>query len=173
MWVRRALLATFVLTMGCTDPLAGNWQSHGPDLIGDFELFLDEELGGRIDFRYRREDSSMRLLEGEVTATRVERADGVWTYDLDTPDGSNLFCDLDRPTDELTCRWSGKDLNFDLFEASDAVCNHSVCTTGRALESSCDDCTALVCEFDKYCCHNAWDSTCRYGAIVRCDALCP
>jgi len=53
-------------------------------------------------------------------------------------------------------------------EAQCESCAHPVCEAGGPLESSCSNCTALVCEFDPFCCASSWDSRC----VAQAEDLC-
>lgn len=48
-------------------------------------------------------------------------------------------------------------------------CDHSECTAGGALDTSCNSCTAAVCAADAFCCTTAWDSLC----VTKAQQLCP
>jgi hypothetical protein len=50
------------------------------------------------------------------------------------------------------------------------TCDHTPCTTGKALSTSCSNCTKAVCGYDPYCCSNSWDQTCVNEAMK--DAAC-
>lgn len=165
------LLLALVLT-ACTDPFARSWQSHGPELIGDFELFIEPDLTGRVDFLRRTPDGTLDRVDRSVEALLVDRVDGVWKYDVIIAEEPDLACELDRFTDELTCEWGDFDLDFDLYEEDDTTCKHDVCRVGRPLKASCNACTERVCMFDKFCCNNAWDTACRLRAINDCASMC-
>jgi hypothetical protein len=51
-------------------------------------------------------------------------------------------------------------------------CSHDQCNVGEALDASCDTCTATVCDFDPYCCEQAWDSRCVTEASQVCGLQC-
>ncbi len=53
---------------------------------------------------------------------------------------------------------------------SGGSCDHDEFTTGDALSSSCDPCSATVCSSDTYCCNDLWDSVCVDEASNWCDA---
>lgn len=165
------LLLALVLP-ACTDPFAGSWQSHGPELIGDFELFIEPDLTGRVDLLSRSPNGTVKRVDQPVEALLVDRVDGVWKYDIIIPGEPDIACDLDRFTDELTCEWDDKELDFDLYEEDDTTCKHNVCQLGRPLKASCSACAETVCMFDKFCCHSAWDAFCRSQAINHCNTAC-
>lgn len=48
-------------------------------------------------------------------------------------------------------------------------CNHSECSTGGPLDTSCNACTAAVCAEDAFCCTTEWDQLCVNAA----NQLCP
>lgn len=50
------------------------------------------------------------------------------------------------------------------------VCEHPADTEGTALDPSCDDCAATICEFDAFCCEVEWDSFCVEQAADSCGA---
>jgi hypothetical protein len=52
---------------------------------------------------------------------------------------------------------------------SSGSCNHDPCTTGDALDPSCSDCAATVCDFDSLCCFSSWDSFCVSEAGDSCS----
>src|SRR5690606_25347928 len=37
-----------------------------------------------------------------------------------------------------------------------STCSHPICATGIALASTCESCTAELCEHDPYCCTVMW-----------------
>ena len=51
-------------------------------------------------------------------------------------------------------------------------CDHSPCSTGGALDASCDSCAATVCQADSYCCNNSWDDVCVDEAAQMCGSTC-
>lgn len=52
-------------------------------------------------------------------------------------------------------------------------CSHDHCSSGDALDASCDACTAQVCDNDGYCCTTAWDSQCVAEVATYCATSCP
>jgi hypothetical protein len=40
------------------------------------------------------------------------------------------------------------------------TCSHALCSTGKALKSSCSKDAATVCYYDPYCCEAKWDDIC-------------
>jgi hypothetical protein len=154
----------------CTDPLAGNWQSHGPELTGDFEIFLEDDLTGRVDLATRDTNGMQDRVEDEVTATRVDRNDGIWSYTIAIEGEPDLECDLDRRTDELECEWRNADLEFEPYEEDDSTCEDA-CELGAPRKSSCNACIQSICDLDKYCCSKAWDVACR-ARLEDCGQSC-
>jgi hypothetical protein len=62
------------------------------------------------------------------------------------------------------------------FDTCDGGCIHSthdVCSTGVPLGATCNDCTALICSFDEFCCEEAWDSICVAEVVDSCGIPCP
>ncbi len=49
-----------------------------------------------------------------------------------------------------------------------AMCTHSPCVTGDALDESCDACAAIVCPVDSFCCDFSWDFACVFQAETLC-----
>jgi len=47
-----------------------------------------------------------------------------------------------------------------------------ICLAGPARESSCDECTDLVCSDDAFCCNNSWDDVCVRTAKDICEVSC-
>ena len=168
--VPRFALVLAASLAACTDPLAGAWQSHGPDAVGDFEIFISDTLTGRVKIALRSPSGELEQFDEAIEAELSERDDGVWTYDVSAGAAGRLQCDLARKTDELTCRWRKHDLDFVPFEEDDARCDHSVCTVGGPLRAGCDLCTSIVCDLDKFCCSGAWDEHCVRQADFGCDA---
>jgi hypothetical protein len=58
-------------------------------------------------------------------------------------------------------------------ERQPSRCDHSVCTTGDALDARCHPCARAVCAEDPLCCIDEWDSQCVAGVQTYCDATCP
>jgi hypothetical protein len=52
------------------------------------------------------------------------------------------------------------------------TCDHDACTSGSALDASCDTCAASVCPIDGYCCSTTWDATCIDEANQYCNSQC-
>lgn len=52
------------------------------------------------------------------------------------------------------------------------VCEHPADTTGSALDPSCDDCAATVCDIDAFCCEVEWDNFCVEQAADYCGGGC-
>jgi hypothetical protein len=48
----------------------------------------------------------------------------------------------------------------------------NTCSSGAPLASSCDPCTAKVCEADPYCCDVEWDNICVAEVNAFCGATC-
>ncbi len=164
------VVVTAIAAAGCTDPIAGHWHSFGDkNLVGDFELLLDADLVGHIDFATRDETGAIERIDDDVTALLVERADGIWKYEISV-DGPDIDCEIDRRIEELSCEW--KDESFDMEPYEHETSCDGVCFVGEPREPSCNDCTAMVCEFDKFCCGKAWDNVCRDQADVLCRVGC-
>lgn len=60
-----------------------------------------------------------------------------------------------------------------------ADCSHTVCeykkadgSTQTPLKTSCDSCTAKVCESEPYCCTQKWDLVCAFVAQEQCGVSC-
>lgn len=54
------------------------------------------------------------------------------------------------------------------------ACKHDVCTPGKKLDPTCaDPCASAVCEYDGYCCSNAWDDQCVDEVQLYCRACVP
>lgn len=155
------------LLCACTDPLSGAWQSHGPDIVGDLELFLSDDLTGTLDFAIREAGGSLERIQANVEASLIDRNDGVWTYQLLVAGHDDLECDLDRPTDDLECEFRVADLEFEEFEEDASSCK-DVCTLGPPRRSVCSACTSAVCQADSFCCDHAWDMTCRNLMVTVC-----
>jgi hypothetical protein len=51
-------------------------------------------------------------------------------------------------------------------------CDHTECTTGDALLTTCDSCTAALCAIDSFCCTDLWDSTCVSEVSSACGMSC-
>jgi hypothetical protein len=49
---------------------------------------------------------------------------------------------------------------------------HDVCEIGSALDASCDECAALVCEEDDFCCNTEWDEVCVDEVATLCEQTC-
>ncbi len=45
-------------------------------------------------------------------------------------------------------------------------CAHDVCTTGVALDATCDSCVADSCAYDSWCCSASWDSICTANTAL-------
>lgn len=58
-----------------------------------------------------------------------------------------------------------------------SCCPHSACAAGAPLNMACsypglhNDCVAVVCAYDPFCCSSSWDSTCV--AHTRDPEICP
>jgi hypothetical protein len=52
------------------------------------------------------------------------------------------------------------------------ACNHSKCTTGAALNASCDRCVAQICAATPSCCTTSWTAACVAQVDTVCDAVC-
>lgn len=52
------------------------------------------------------------------------------------------------------------------------TCSHDLCSTGGALNASCDPCVTAVCEADAFCCGAAWDDRCVEAAGQICGLEC-
>jgi hypothetical protein len=52
------------------------------------------------------------------------------------------------------------------------TCSHDLCSTGGALNASCDPCVTAVCEDDSFCCAVAWDDRCVESAGEICGIEC-
>jgi hypothetical protein len=53
------------------------------------------------------------------------------------------------------------------------VCSHDLCSAGGTLVSSCDSCTASICNADPFCCNNSWDAICVGEVTSICGRTCP
>lgn len=53
-----------------------------------------------------------------------------------------------------------------------AACSHSKCTTGAALNASCDRCVAQICADTPSCCSTSWTAACVAKVDTVCDAVC-
>jgi hypothetical protein len=169
-------LLLLAVTLGaCTDPFAGEWQSHGTaEMVGDFEIFLDADLVGRVDMARRTSDGTLLRVDKEAEAALVGRENAIWSYEVNIEGAEDLDCEIARKTEELTCQVAGIELEFEPYEEDDTTCNHSVCNVGRPLKTSCNACTAQICALDKFCCKNAWDAVCRTKALADCSGTtCP
>lgn len=65
--------------------------------------------------------------------------------------------------------------NFASAGAGAAGTCHAVCEEGPALDASCGECAAAVCEADPYCCEpksGAWDEQCVREVAEHCSAGC-
>ncbi|HUQ02725.1 MAG TPA: hypothetical protein VM261_09535 [Kofleriaceae bacterium] len=51
-------------------------------------------------------------------------------------------------------------------------CTHDVCEPGEPLDPACDPCVEAVCQVDDFCCTQAWDEQCAFGAEQVCGAPC-
>jgi hypothetical protein len=51
-------------------------------------------------------------------------------------------------------------------------CSHDECTTGGALDPSCDSCAAAVCNEDPYCCSVKWNTQCVDEVSDYCNSGC-
>lgn len=76
-------------------------------------------------------------------------------------DADNFCCGSD---------WDGicVGLADDLCNCGAPPCVHDACVEGEILADGCDDCVALVCFDDDFCCETAWDSTCVDEAADLC-----
>ena len=54
------------------------------------------------------------------------------------------------------------------------TCDHTPCTKGKALATSCSNCAKTVCGYDAYCCSTSWDQTCVDEAMkdTACSTAC-
>jgi hypothetical protein len=52
------------------------------------------------------------------------------------------------------------------------TCDHPICSTGDALNGSCDTCAGEICTADSYCCTTAWDSICVGEVASVCGQTC-
>jgi hypothetical protein len=52
------------------------------------------------------------------------------------------------------------------------TCTHDVCEPGDPLDPGCDPCVEAVCQQDEFCCQQAWDEQCAFGAEQVCGAPC-
>ncbi len=50
------------------------------------------------------------------------------------------------------------------------TCDHGPEETGTPLDGECDECAAIVCGFDAYCCETEWDETCVGEGGESCGA---
>ncbi|MBC8073538.1 MAG: hypothetical protein IAG13_34775 [Deltaproteobacteria bacterium] len=51
-------------------------------------------------------------------------------------------------------------------------CDHDVCTAGNALDPTCGDCAASVCQLDDFCCTHEWDDVCVGHVADTCAGGC-
>jgi hypothetical protein len=51
-------------------------------------------------------------------------------------------------------------------------CDHDVCEEGAALDTSCGQCAANVCDADPYCCTDTWDAICVGEVETECAGSC-
>jgi len=166
-----ALPVVLFLASGCTDPLAGDWFSFGASPnVGRYELELDADLVGRVDFSDRGPLGVARL-QGAVEGVRVDREDGVWSYDLRGDGEVAVTCALVRTTDELFCSWGSVDIAFDEGPPPEGPACHDVCEVGGPMTASCGDCVSDVCAEDPYCCDGVWDEACTNTASIACSAI--
>jgi hypothetical protein len=49
------------------------------------------------------------------------------------------------------------------------TCDHDVTEAGSALDPTCDDCAAQICQTDSFCCEVEWDSLCVDAAATECN----
>ena len=49
---------------------------------------------------------------------------------------------------------------------------HDQCTTGEAMDSSCNACVSSICNNDPFCCQTSWDQTCVDEVADFCDGEC-
>jgi len=50
-------------------------------------------------------------------------------------------------------------------------CTRGLCAVGPPLDPECDECTALICDIDSYCCDTEWDDICVGRARTDCGNL--
>jgi hypothetical protein len=51
-------------------------------------------------------------------------------------------------------------------------CLHDICETGAALEGTCDQCAAQICESDPFCCDTEWSDECVGEVSSVCQQEC-
>src|SRR5262245_53164716 len=51
-------------------------------------------------------------------------------------------------------------------------CAHGLCTTGPALDPSCDSCVGEICMADPFCCSSNWDGICVNEVMTICGSSC-
>lgn len=54
-----------------------------------------------------------------------------------------------------------------------ATCVHPTCSTGVALDASCNSCATQICAVDSFCCTTSWDATCVSEVSSVCGKTCP
>lgn len=54
---------------------------------------------------------------------------------------------------------------------STPACAHDRCTTGIALNASCNWCVDAICDVDSFCCTNSWDYLCVSQVESVCNSL--
>jgi hypothetical protein len=90
-----------------------------------------------------------------------------------TPDCSGKACGDDgcggscgSCSGGATCDSSGQ------CSGGGGTCDHAICSTGAALDGTCDSCADSICSSDSYCCTTYWDSICVGEVGSVCGQSC-
>jgi hypothetical protein len=80
---------------------------------------------------------------------------------IDMAQGGNI-ADMTQPVQDMT-------------SSTGNSCAHSYCTTGTALDSSCDPCVKAICNHYKNCCNSSWIQYCVDDVKTYCSGIghCP
>ncbi|MBI5537784.1 MAG: hypothetical protein HY898_33980 [Deltaproteobacteria bacterium] len=92
--------------------------------------------------------------------TKVLVAPDVWT--CDPKKYGDCICDCNCGADDDDCKTG---------ECNG--CTHDECTTGDALNPSCNTCVAEICKNDSYCCATLWSGSCVMEVETYCGKKCP
>jgi len=67
---------------------------------------------------------------------------------------------------------AGRDAGIDAAPITcSTTCTRGLCAAGPPLDPECDECAALICENDPYCCDTFWDNICVNRARTDCSNL--
>jgi hypothetical protein len=55
-------------------------------------------------------------------------------------------------------------------DVQDGCCDHDICDSGGPMTAGCSSCVTDVCNYDDYCCTDAWDELCQQLVYYVCGS---